>query len=314
MSILYMNPGYIELMNDKNFQFYQNTNSKYTNCKQYIVPLDYKNWHCIFSKEKSSELFIYFDIYANLTNEAWSDKKGFLQITTDTKDVTLSVDSQVNLCLTMGDSTFFRTPLSLDSLNRYILHVKSTDKTELAELYVNGKMVYHTVNKVFLCLNKESFNNVNFKNIIYIQNEDNLRHGLAFSNFIISDMFLNDVTCDVLETNITSDWDNKDGVYSTDEDGKIITQNIDLNKYSDILNEKDMIYALEIYGKGYTTNDGDKIKFSVNDTFVSDSKISLEKENSCVVSDIMEINPEDKMFWAKDNLSSNLNMKDGVKN
>ena len=77
MSLLYINPGFPSLFEDGQFNYYQNTDSKYTNCKQYFIPLDYGNWHRIYSNYRMISVYFRFDMYINLTANGTSYSNEF---------------------------------------------------------------------------------------------------------------------------------------------------------------------------------------------------------------------------------------------
>lgn len=314
MSLLYINPGFPSLFEDVQANYYQNTENKFTNCKQYCVPLDYENWHRIYSNYRMIDLFFRFDMYINLTNEVWNGRKDFIRVQTLDKALYLGIDEETNLCICCDDCIVYRKKINMDEITSYELHVKSNQKEEIIELWINNVLVYTNSGKAVVYFNQQAPTRIDCKNVIYIPNEDSLRHGIAFSNFIVGNTRLGDVTCDIVDTNIDTNWDKStETEYETNMDGSVLTQKIIRDKLEDIKSNNGLIYAIEIATDiAYADKSIDELSFSVDDVEINKNQLSREK-NVGSTSDIMELNPVIRAFWDYDTITSSFNIKAGVK-
>jgi hypothetical protein len=314
MSLLYINPGFPSLFEDSQFNYYQNTDSKYTNCKQYFIPLDYENWHRIYSNYRMISVYFRFDMYINLTNEVWNGRKDFIQVQTLGGNLYLGIDEETNLCICCKDTVVYRKPIQMDKLTSYELHLKSNSKEELIELWIDNKLAYTNQGKAVVYFDGQSPTKIDCKNIIYIPNEDSLRHGIAFSDFIIGNTRLGDIVCDIVDTTIKTNWNKSAKTdYETNTDGSILTQDIDRTKLVDVQSNNDVIYAIEIASDiAYADKSIDELEFSVDDTYINKNQLTRNTKVG-TTSDIMELHPIEKIFWDYDNIINDFNIKAGVK-
>lgn len=313
MSILYINPGYVHLMEDTDFKAFEDNNEKFSRCKHYVVPLDYQSWHTVYSNDKVSDWYIRFDLYTNLANKTYNDYEGFLQIGNYTHSLTLNIDSMDRLVLDCNGDEIIRLPFKLNQLHSYELHLRSVpDEQEIIELWESGKQIY----KKNVKASHQYFGHtqpkwVKIKNIVYLPNKNNYRFGTALSNFIIGNTKLGDLTIDILDTNIETNWEEKDNVFTAKEDGKYIKQTIkDLKQLQSIQDNTDMAYAVSIACIDAKTDPKDKITYQLNNMNVEDQYLSVEDGKGCQC-EVLEIDPVENLFWDYDTIQKEFTIKSG---
>ena len=318
MSILYVNSGYKSLLQDYNMDCYEGVDEQFAKCKNYLVPLDYKNWYTVYSNEKMKEWYVRFNIYTNLTNKPYNDYEGFLRISTLSKHLMLSIDSMGKLVLSVeiGDESteLVRLPFELDTINSYELHLYSrANDREIIELKCGEKVVYRNLaNGIYNYFGHSEPYKVQIKNIVYLPNEENYRFGMALSNFIIGDTPIGDLVVQELKTNVTSNWNYSKGEYKATVDGKEIVQTIDdKNVLSDVKSNDSIICAVAIAAEhAKTDTKNTKLSFGVND-FNNNETFLTEDFDKGYESEIMEVNPIEGLFWDYDNIDKKFKIKSG---
>jgi len=277
MSIVYVNPGFISLFDDNEMPSYESNDKKYTRCGRYVIPLDYKNWYTVYTSDRIFDWHIHFDVYANLSNKPFEDYEGFFRLCNYKHDITLSIDSLGNLVLSSGDFVLYRFDFEYDKINSYELRVYSKDDNEIIELWHNDKKIYDNDGKTKKYFDGEPLRFVKIKNIVYTPNEDNLRHGTALSNFVIGNSRVGDVCIEILDTDITTDWNVNNKEYITNQDGKYITQKIkNISKVEEIEANDDIVYCMAYCLDNIKASQNEIASFLVNDTRINETFIPMK--------------------------------------
>jgi len=299
MSILYVNPGFSNLFADAYMPCYETDDEKFTKCKHCVLPLDYQHWYRVYASDKITNWNVRFDVYANLMNKTYTDFEGFLRISNIKYEITLALDSLDNLVVSSGGESIFRTPFEMQKLNSYEFRFFSPKVgKESIQLFKDGEKIFDRSD-----FTKQYFKNtqpteLKIKNVVYLPNKDNYRHGIFLSNFIVGDSRLGNVTSDIIDTVITTDWNDNDGVYTTDEDGKTITQKV--KNADDVkLADDECIYCVSsamVQAKSDEINE--KATHFVDDSFVNENIFNTDDKRG-LMSDVIELNPIEAIFWDK---------------
>ena len=301
MSILYVNPGYASLFEDHKIPSYENNDEKHTRCGRYVIPLDYKNWYTVYTNDKIFDWHIRFDVYVNLSNKTYEDYEGFLKLCDYKYDLTLSIDSMANLVISSGEDVIQRLDFDLDTINSYELRLFSKEnEKEVIQLWKDEKLIYSNNGIPRKYFEEKSPFALKIKNIVYTPNDDNLRHGTALSNFVIGNSRIGNVSIDILDCDITSDWINS---YTTTEEGKYITQKIkNIDTIIESEKKDECIYAVvNAMVNAKSTQDNDIVSFLVNNTRINESFLPVIDKKG-ITSDVMETNPIEGVFWYSDNI------------
>jgi len=321
VSIVYINPGFGSLFQESNFSYQEGQNKKYTRCKQYIIPFSNIYWYDVYSNNKIFDWYIRFDVYTNLSNENTNDKKGFIRLLSDNHDLTVNIGSHNNIILTTNDSQLYEGQMDFDTIHSYELHLHSNAKEEQIDLWEGNKLLYTSKGKVIKWFDREQPMRVQVKNIIPILTDDvdyYAQFGTAISNIIIGDTRLGNLTCDILDTKIKTDWNQNGNVYQTNSVGKEITQNIkDLSKVddiNDIKSDKKAIYAVSISAlkADCDTDIGNFIKFNVNNYTDSIKTLPHNEPKKGIQSEVLEVDPIEGVFWDYNTIQRDFKMKSGV--
>ena len=320
MSIVYMNPGFVHLFQGDTFPYFEGTKEKYTKCQQYFVPLDHKNWHTVYTNEKIFDWYIRFDIYTNLANKPTDKKEGFFRLITydkdetKIKDVTVSVDSRDNLVLSSGEETLLKTPLQLEKLHCFELHVKSNEKSETIELWHGEERIYTNGMTIYQRLDGKQPVTIQIKNIVYLPTKETYRFGIALSDFIIGNTRLGNCYCQILDTDVKSTFNKKsDGTYETEMYNKFINQTLsNLDQIKDVKDMKSLVLALSISAVDAITPfyKNNFLKYWVDDTGINLQDLPEIKEKG-VQSEVLETDPVEGGFWMYDTLQRTYKMMSG---
>ena len=304
MSILYVNPGFSSLFVDAHLPCYETNKEKYTKCKQSILPLDYQHWYRVYSSDRIASWNVRFDIYANLMNKTYTDFEGFLRLSNLKYEVTLALDSLDNLVISSGGESIFRTPFEMQKLNSYEFRFFSPKEgKEHIQLFKDDVKIFDRKDFTKQYFAHTQPTDLKIKNVVYLPNEDNYRHGIFLSNFIVGNSRLGNLTTDIIDTVVTSDWEEDNGVYKTEEDGKFITQKI--KDISDVkLDDGECIYCVSnamIKAKAERANE--QATYMVNNVNINEDVFGTDDKHG-LVSEAMELNPIEAIFWDKADLAT----------
>ena len=314
MSILYVNPGYGHLMHDVNIPSFEGENDKYTNCNHYIVPLDYQNWHTVYTNDRLYDWYVRFDIYTNLANKSYGEYEGFLQLGNYQHKLSVNIDSKDRLVIDCDGEELIRLPFTLSEIHSYELHVYSAPKkNEVFELWENGKLIYQKKSTAF----HQYFKGTNpywlqIKNIVYLPNQETYRFGTAISNLIVGNTRLNDATINIVDADIETDWEERENGLYSDKDGQLIQQKIkNLEAFQTVRDNEESVYAIT-FGciDANTEEQNEQITYMVDDTYVEEQFVPTEK-NHGTQCEIMEIDPVNGSFWDYDTIQRKFNIKSG---
>lgn len=295
--IYYANPGLPQLL-QSSFPCYIKNDAKYTSTGYAFVPQDYKTWNQIYALEKqTSKIIVCFDMYTNLMNEKWNGMSGFIRIVTTSGELDLAINDKYQLCLTTGNVILYRREANINTLNRYVLYLDIGAKKDTIALYIDGQCIYTNEKKAVVYFDKNSkIQKVECKNIIFVQNHDNARYGIALSNIILSDMMLpDDISCSFVSDINVSGW--------TKQDDEYIGQNNEVLEVNIGNVENNNIYAIvmgaaSVYGEN-------KLQLLINDKTLYATNIDENPKN---VFHSMMLAPNND-FWNPDNIKQHYKFK-----
>lgn len=317
MSIVYINPGFGSLFQESSFSYQEGQDKKYTHCKQYIIPFSNVYWYDVYSNKKMFDWYVRFDVYTNLSNENTNDKKGLLRITSEHHDLTFNIGSHNNIVLTCDNSQLYEGYMEFDKIHSYELHLHSNGTVEQIDLWEENELLYTFKDRLIRLFDNEQPYRVQIKNIIPILTDDvnyYTQFGTALSNFIIGDSKLGNLTCEILDTNITSNWQADGDGFKTNKEGKFIQQNLkDLKQIEDIKVDKYSVYGLSISAlkASCDTNLGNFMKFNVNNFTDSIKNVPYNEPKAGIQSEVMEIEPIEGIFWDYNTLQRDYKMESG---